>query len=70
MSSIQLHVAKSITSTLIGLAVADGHIHSIDDPIIRYVPELKGSAYDGVTIRQALMMRSIDFLRAAVQWRP
>ena len=44
--------------SLIGLAVADGHIHSIDDEITRYVPELKDSAYDGVTIRQALQMRS------------
>jgi CubicO group peptidase (beta-lactamase class C family) len=55
---VSFSMAKSITSTLIGLAVADGHIHSIDDAIVRYVPELKGSAYDGVTIRQALMMRS------------
>jgi CubicO group peptidase (beta-lactamase class C family) len=55
---ISFSMAKSITSTLIGIAVADGHIHSIDDLIVRYVPELKGSAYDGVTLRQALMMRS------------
>jgi len=55
---ISFSMAKSITSTLIGLAIADGHIHSIDDLLVRYVPELKASAYDGVTIRQALMMRS------------
>lgn len=55
---ISFSMAKSITSILIGLAVADGHIHSIDDDITRYVPELKDSAYDGVTIRQALQMRS------------
>ena len=55
---VSFSMAKSITSTLIGLAVADGHIHSIEDPVTQYVPELKGSAYDGVTIRQALMMRS------------
>jgi CubicO group peptidase (beta-lactamase class C family) len=55
---ISFSMAKSITSILIGLAVADGHIHSIDDEITRYVPELKDSAYDGVTIRQALQMRS------------
>jgi CubicO group peptidase (beta-lactamase class C family) len=51
-------VSKSITSVLIGLAIAEGSIHSADDPITRYVPELKDSAYDGVTIRQALNMRS------------
>jgi len=55
---ISFSMAKSITSTLIGLAVADGQIHSIEDPLTKYVPELEGSAYDGVTIRQALMMRS------------
>ncbi|HEX8755819.1 MAG TPA: hypothetical protein VF745_05745 [Steroidobacteraceae bacterium] len=35
------------------------HIHSIDDQITRYVPELKGTGYDGVTIREALRMRSV-----------
>jgi CubicO group peptidase (beta-lactamase class C family) len=59
---ISFSMAKSVTSILIGLAVADRHIHSIDDPITRYVPELKGTGYDGVTIRQALRMRSgVDY---------
>ena len=51
-------VAKSFTSTLVGAAVKDGSIASIEDPIVRYLPELKGSAYDGVTIRQVLTMTS------------
>jgi CubicO group peptidase (beta-lactamase class C family) len=55
---ISFSMAKSITSILVGLAVADGHIKSIEDPLTRYVPELMGSAYEGVTIRQALMMQS------------
>jgi CubicO group peptidase (beta-lactamase class C family) len=55
---ISFSMAKSITSILIGLALADGHIHSLDDQITQYVPELKQSAYDGVTIRQAMDMRS------------
>ncbi|HVS78532.1 MAG TPA: serine hydrolase, partial [Steroidobacteraceae bacterium] len=59
---VSFSMAKSITSILIGDAVADHYIHSIDDPIIRYVPELKGTGYDGVTIRQALEMRSgVDY---------
>jgi CubicO group peptidase (beta-lactamase class C family) len=45
-------VAKSVTSTLVGAAIQDGKIGSIDDPVTRYVPDLKGSAYDGVTVRQ------------------
>jgi CubicO group peptidase (beta-lactamase class C family) len=55
---ISFSMAKSITSILIGLALTDGRIHSLDDQITQYVPELKESAYDGVTIRQALDMRS------------
>ena len=36
-------MAKSFTSTLVGLAIGDGLIASVDDPIDKYVPELKGS---------------------------
>ena len=55
---MSMSVAKSITSTLIGAAVRDGAIGSIDDPVTRYVPRLAGSAYDGVTVRNLLMMSS------------
>jgi CubicO group peptidase (beta-lactamase class C family) len=51
-------VAKSLTSTLVGAAVKDGFIKSVDDPVTRYIPELVGSAYDGVTVRQVLTMTS------------
>ncbi|HEY3948335.1 serine hydrolase domain-containing protein [Phenylobacterium sp.] len=51
-------VAKSITSTLVGAAIQDGKIKSINDPVTAYIPELKGSAYEGVTVRQMLMMSS------------
>ena len=51
-------VAKSFTSTLVGAAVKDGFIKSIDDPVTRYLPELIGSAYDGVSIRHILTMTS------------
>lgn len=51
-------IAKSVTSTLVGAALLDGAIERLDDPVTRYVPELEGGAYDGVTIRQALQMRS------------
>jgi CubicO group peptidase (beta-lactamase class C family) len=55
---ISFSMAKSITSTLIGIAIADGHIRSVNDPITKYVPELEHTAYEGVTLKQALMMRS------------
>lgn len=51
-------VAKSITSTLVGCAIRDGHIKSLDDQLTLYLPELKGSAYDGVTVAELLEMRS------------
>ena len=51
-------VAKSITSTLVGAALQDGHIRSMDDKVSAYIPQLKGSAYDEVSIRQLLTMTS------------
>jgi len=51
-------VAKSVTSTLVGAAIQDGKIKGLGAPVTDYIPELKGSAYDGVTVRQLLMMSS------------
>jgi CubicO group peptidase (beta-lactamase class C family) len=51
-------VAKSFTSTLVGAAVRDGHIKSMDDKVSAYIPDLKGSAYDEVSVRQLLTMTS------------
>ena len=51
-------VAKSVTSSLVGVALAEGHIDSLEDPVSRYVSGLQGSAYDDVTIRLLLTMTS------------
>ena len=51
-------VAKSLTSTLVGAAIRDGYIESLDDPVSKYVEGLRGSAYDDVTIHQLLTMTS------------
>jgi CubicO group peptidase (beta-lactamase class C family) len=51
-------VAKSFTSTLVGAAVKDGFIKSLDDKVSVYIPDLKGSAYDAVSVRQLLTMTS------------
>ncbi|OYW95903.1 MAG: serine hydrolase [Caulobacterales bacterium 32-67-6] len=51
-------VAKSLTSTLVGAAIQDGKIAGLGAPVTDYIPELKGSGYDGVTVRQLLMMSS------------
>jgi len=55
---ISFSVTKSITSTLVGAAIKDGKIKSIDDAVTSYIPELKGSAYDGVSVRNLLTMSS------------
>jgi CubicO group peptidase (beta-lactamase class C family) len=51
-------IAKSITSTLVGAAIKDGDIKSLDDPVTRYIKALRGSAYDEVTVQQLLTMTS------------
>ncbi len=55
-------MTKSITSVLVGCALADGSISSLDAPIASYLPELAGGGYAGVTIRQVMQMRSgVDY---------
>ena len=53
-------VSKSITSLLVGIAVDEGAIASIDDPVTKYVPELREAdpMFRQQTIRHLLMMRS------------
>ena len=51
-----LSVAKSVTSTLVGVAIKDGYIKSVDDYVTDYLPKLKGSAFDSVKIRHLLTM--------------
>jgi len=51
-------VAKSLTSTLVGAAIQDGLIDSLDAPLTDYIPGLAGSGYDGVSVRQLLTMQS------------
>jgi CubicO group peptidase (beta-lactamase class C family) len=55
-------MTKSITSILLGVALEEQRIKSIDDPITKYLPELASGGYNGVTIRQILQMRSgVDY---------
>ena len=53
-----MSVAKSITSTLVGAAIKAGSIGSLSDPVTAYVPSLVGTAYEGVSVRDVLMMAS------------
>jgi len=52
-------MAKSFTSALLGIAIARHEIRSLGDSVTRYLPELRGNhAFDGVTLRNALEMKS------------
>lgn len=55
---ISFSMSKSITSLLVGIALEQGLIKSIDDTAETYAPELKGSAYGAATIRHLLLMGS------------
>jgi CubicO group peptidase (beta-lactamase class C family) len=55
---MSMSVVKSISAMLVGAAIRDGHIASIDDPVTDYLPLLRGSAYDGVSVRNLLQMTS------------
>lgn len=55
---VSMSMAKSISTTLVGAAIHDGFIHSVDDPLTRYLPALTGGAYDGVSVRHLLQMTS------------
>ncbi|MBX9698480.1 MAG: beta-lactamase family protein, partial [Acetobacteraceae bacterium] len=49
---------KSITALLVGAALRDGAIASVEEPVTRHLPELAGSAYEGVTLRDVMTMSS------------
>lgn len=55
---ISFSTGKSIVSTLIGMAVKDGYISSLNDPVTKYLPQMASTAYNGVTIRQLMQMTS------------
>ena len=55
---VSFSMSKSVTSMLLGAAIRDGYISSVDDPVTDYLPLLKDSAYDRASIRDVLQMAS------------
>lgn len=51
-------MTKAVTDTLAGAALQQGSLHLLDDNVTAYLPEMKGSAYDGVSVRQLMTMTS------------
>lgn len=60
--AISWSISKSVVSTLVGIAVAEGDIESIEQPVTDYLPLLEDSGYNGVSIKDVLQMSAgIDF---------
>jgi hypothetical protein len=53
-----MSVSKSIVSFLMGVAMTEGRISSLQDPVDKYAPGLKGSGYEGVSLKNVLQMSS------------
>jgi CubicO group peptidase (beta-lactamase class C family) len=51
-------LSKSVTSALVGIAIAEGYIKSVDDPMVNYLPELKDQGFGPITVRNLLTMGS------------
>jgi len=66
-----LSVAKSVVSTLVGIAIQEGSIESVVDPVTDYLPELatRDRRFTRITIRHLLTMSSgIRYWEAALPW--
>lgn len=55
---ISFSVTKSVTSMLIGAAIKDGYIRSVEEPVAHYLPRLRGTPYETATIEDVLHMAS------------
>jgi Beta-lactamase len=64
-------MAKSITSALIGIAIDEGLIASVDDPVTMYIPELrqKDPRFDNITIKNLLTVSSgLEYVEQGLPW--
>jgi CubicO group peptidase (beta-lactamase class C family) len=55
---LSMSISKSVVSVLFGIALEEGKIHSVDDPVTQYLPYLKDSAYKDASLRNLLQMAS------------
>lgn len=56
--TISWSACKPMISALVGIALDEGLIKDINEPVTDYVPFLKGTGYDGVSIKHVLQMSS------------
>ena len=55
-----MSISKSFLSYILGNAICDGHIKSLDDKISKYVPEAKGTLYENSTFKELINMAAGD----------
>ena len=61
--------SKTFAAALVGAALSEGRIENMDDPFVRYVPELRGRGYEGITIRHLLQMTAgFPFTYGRMPW--
>ncbi|WP_077034400.1 serine hydrolase [Pelomonas sp. KK5] len=53
-----MSTVKSMTAILVGAAIADGSMRSLDDAVTDHLPAMRGTGYEGVTVRHLLTMSS------------
>lgn len=66
-----MSVAKSFTSTLVGIAIEEGLISSLDDPVTVYLPELleRDIRFADITLRHLITMSSgLRYAGGATPW--
>jgi CubicO group peptidase (beta-lactamase class C family) len=63
-------VSKSIVSTLVGIAVDEGHIASVEDPVTRYLPFLERSGFAASTVRECSTWRRTSTSARSTATRP
>jgi CubicO group peptidase (beta-lactamase class C family) len=62
-------LTKSVLSSLVGIAIEEGYIKSIDEPVINYIPELRKKDFRDLTIRRLLTMSSgIKYSDGILPW--
>ncbi|HET8808938.1 MAG TPA: serine hydrolase [Flavobacteriaceae bacterium] len=62
-------MAKSVLSILVGMAIEDGYISSVQDPVTKYIPEMKSEKFGQITLENLLQMTSgIQFTES--YWNP
>jgi CubicO group peptidase (beta-lactamase class C family) len=63
-------ISKSFLSALLGIAIEEGHIKSVDEHVTDYIPELKERGFQDISVRHLLGMSSgIKYTDSILPWK-